>query len=281
MRPSPVETALVLYTCGIFSIFFFLLCGNKKTRMERDTRQVYRTTAVSTGDGRNGHSRTTDGMIDVDLATPKEQGGPGGATNPEQLFAAGYAGCFHSSLKVAARGEGITLTGSEVTVTVDCSKRTAPFRLGGRPSPPTCPAFSREQGEQLLQQAHQRCPYSKATRGNIDVQLTQAPSGTRLANPHLLHRNMCHDHGVVFRIAIPPDACGRHEGGCVHQFPSFLNGKWMRGGAVHHTIAAHPFLGRYTPPRNTGSSPSATGSPHRGWSTRRRCPSPASSTTSR
>ena len=84
--------------------------------------EVYRTSAISTGDGRNGHSRTTDGMIDVDLATPKEQGGPGGATNPEQLFAAGYAGCFHSALKVTARGEGITLTGSEVTVSVGLVK---------------------------------------------------------------------------------------------------------------------------------------------------------------
>lgn len=88
--------------------------------------EVYRTSAVSTGDGRNGHSRTTDGMIDVDLATPREQGGPGGATNPEQLFAAGYAGCFHSSLKVVARGEGITLIGSAITVTVDYSRTTAP-----------------------------------------------------------------------------------------------------------------------------------------------------------
>ncbi len=131
--------------------------------------EVYRTTAVSTGDGRNGHSRTTDGMIDVDLATPKEQGGPGGATNPEQLFAAGYAGCFHSSLKVAARGEGITLTGSEVAVTVGLLKDDG-FSLAVTISA-DLPGISPEQGEQLLALAHQRCPYSKATRGNIDVQL--------------------------------------------------------------------------------------------------------------
>ncbi len=132
--------------------------------------EVYRTTAVSTGDGRNGHSRTTDGMIDVDLATPKEQGGPGGATNPEQLFAAGYAGCFHSSLKVAARGEGITLTGSEVAVTVGLLKDDGGFSLAVTISA-DLPGISPEQGEQLLALAHQRCPYSKATRGNIDVQL--------------------------------------------------------------------------------------------------------------
>lgn len=133
--------------------------------------EVYRTTAVSTGDGRNGHSRTTDGMIDVDLATPKEQGGPGGATNPEQLFAAGYAGCFHSSLKVVARGAGITLTGSVVTVTVGLLKEDGAFSLAVTITA-DLPDIEREQAEHLLQQAHQRCPYSKATRGNIDVQLS-------------------------------------------------------------------------------------------------------------
>lgn len=133
--------------------------------------EVYRTTAVSTGDGRNGHSRTTDGMIDVDLATPKEQGGPGGATNPEQLFAAGYAGCFHSSLKVVARGAGITLTGSVVTVTVGLLKEDGAFSLAVTITA-DLPGIEREQAEHLLQQAHQRCPYSKATRGNIDVQLS-------------------------------------------------------------------------------------------------------------
>ncbi len=133
--------------------------------------EVYRTSAVSTGDGRNGHSRTTDGMIDVDLATPKEQGGPGGATNPEQLFAAGYAGCFHSALKVVARGAGVTLTGSEVTVTVGLLKDDGAFSLTVVITA-DLPDIPLEQGEQLLALAHQRCPYSKATRGNIDVQLT-------------------------------------------------------------------------------------------------------------
>jgi Ohr subfamily peroxiredoxin len=114
-------------------------------------------------------------MIDVDLATPREQGGPGGATNPEQLFAAGYAGCFHSSLKVVARGEGITLTGSEVTVTVGLLKDDGAFSLTVVITA-DLPGVSPEQGEKLLQQAHQCCPYSKATRGNIDVQLTLGQS---------------------------------------------------------------------------------------------------------
>ncbi len=139
--------------------------------------QVYSTTAVSTGDGRNGHSRTTDGMIDVDLATPGAQGGPGGATNPEQLFAAGYAGCFHSALKVVARGEGVTLTDSVVSVTVGLVKEAGAFSLAVTIAA-ELPGSSPEQGEQLLALAHERCPYSKATRGNIDVQLSLAPTAT-------------------------------------------------------------------------------------------------------
>ena len=131
--------------------------------------EVYRTTAVSTGDGRNGRSRSTDGMIDVDLSTPNEQGGPGGATNPEQLFAAGYAGCFHSSLKVAARGEGSTLVGSAVAVSVGLIKDAGAFSLAVTITA-DLPGIEQEQAEHLLQQAHQRCPYSKATRNNIDVQ---------------------------------------------------------------------------------------------------------------
>ena len=135
--------------------------------------EVYRTDAISTGDGRNGHSRTSDGMIDVDLATPKEQGGPGGATNPEQLFAAGYAGCFHSSLKAAARGLGVTLDGTSVTVSVGLLKEDGAFSLAVTITA-DLPGTAREQGEQLLDLAHQRCPYSKATRGNVDVDLVLA-----------------------------------------------------------------------------------------------------------
>lgn len=132
--------------------------------------EVYRTTAISTGDGRNGHSRTTDGLLDVDLATPTEQGGPGGATNPEQLFAAGYAGCFHSALKVSARGAGVVLSGSTVAVSVGLDKNDGGFSLTVAITA-DLPGVSPEQGRHLLAMAHERCPYSKATRGNIDVRL--------------------------------------------------------------------------------------------------------------
>src|SRR3954464_7337829 len=72
---------------------------------------VYTASATATGDGRNGHVRSSDGVLDFDLAVPKEMGGPGGAApNPEELFAAGYAACFHSALKPVARAKKIPLT---------------------------------------------------------------------------------------------------------------------------------------------------------------------------
>src|SRR5689334_8187349 len=134
--------------------------------------EVYRTTAVSTGDGRNGHSRTTDGVIDVDLATPKEQGGPGGATNPEQLFAAGYAACFQSALGVVGRRQGTDTSSS--TVEADVTIGTIPgggygLAVALRVS---IPGVEPEIVRALAEAAHQVCPYSNATRGNIDVTIT-------------------------------------------------------------------------------------------------------------
>ena len=132
--------------------------------------EIYRATAISTGDGRNGQSRTTDGMLDLKLATPREQGGPGGATNPEQLLAAGWAGCFHSSIKAVARGRGITLTDSAVTVGIGLNNQDGAFSLSAVIDA-RLPGIEAGTGQELLDLAHQRCPYSKATRGNIDVQL--------------------------------------------------------------------------------------------------------------
>ena len=80
---------------------------------------IYTASATATGDGRNGHVRSSDGVLDFDLAVPKEMGGPGGhLTNPEQLFAAGYAACFHSALKLVARSQKIDLTDTAITVDV-------------------------------------------------------------------------------------------------------------------------------------------------------------------
>ena len=81
-------------------------------------KTLYTTTAIATGDGRNGHVQTTDGLLDADVRMPAQLGGPGGATNPEQLFAAGYAACFHSALKLVAGADGVDTTDSEVVADV-------------------------------------------------------------------------------------------------------------------------------------------------------------------
>ncbi|MDT7552796.1 MAG: lipoyl-dependent peroxiredoxin, partial [Pseudonocardiales bacterium] len=84
---------------------------------------LYTAAALSTGDGRNGHVTSPDGFVDLDLATPKEMGGEGGASNPEELFAAGYAACFHSALKGVAKRQNLTITESAVAAEVGLGRR--------------------------------------------------------------------------------------------------------------------------------------------------------------
>ena len=134
---------------------------------------LYQTSATATGDGRNGRSRSVDGMVDVTLAVPKELGGEGGATNPEQLFAAGYAACFHSALKVVGRRAGADLTDSAVTVDVGLLRVPVGYQLtvAVEAELPHVPA---DQAHQLLVAAHQVCPYSAAIRGNVEVALAVA-----------------------------------------------------------------------------------------------------------
>jgi lipoyl-dependent peroxiredoxin len=136
---------------------------------------LYTASATATGDGRNGHVRSADGVLDFDLAVPKEMGGPGGELpNPEELFAAGYAACFHGALKAVARSKKITLTDTAITVDVGIG----PNGQGGFQLAATIeaelPSVSPEEARELLDAAHQVCPYSNATRGNIDVNLSLA-----------------------------------------------------------------------------------------------------------
>ena len=133
---------------------------------------LYTATAHATGDGRNGHATSDDGILDLDLRVPKAMGGSGGATNPEQLFAAGYAACFHSALKVVAGREKADVTGSEVSASVGIG--TIPgggFGLQVELDV-SIPALDHDAAMALVEQAHQVCPYSNATRGNIEVTLT-------------------------------------------------------------------------------------------------------------
>jgi len=133
---------------------------------------LYTAVAHATGDGRNGHARTDDGLLDVDIRVPKELGGPGGATNPEQLFAAGYAACFHSAMKFAAAADGLDLSDSEVSASVGIG----PNGQGGFGLTVEldvyAPGLDRPAAEALVAKAHAVCPYSNATRGNVDVTLT-------------------------------------------------------------------------------------------------------------
>lgn len=135
---------------------------------------TYTATAASTGDARNGHVQSSDGLLDLDVRIPKEMGGAGGATNPEQLFAAGYAACFHQALKHIGSGAGADLTGSEVVADVSIGDNgQGGFGLAVQLEI-TIPNVDAATAQQLAEQAHQVCPYSNATRGNIEVTLTVA-----------------------------------------------------------------------------------------------------------
>ena len=129
---------------------------------------IYTASATATGEGRNGHSRSSDGIVDVDLATPVELGGPGGATNPEQLFAAGYAACFLSALKLIARRQQADITDVAVTADVGLNSNGAGgFQLSVALHVEMS-GVDQATAEGLAQAAHQVCPYSNATRGNIE-----------------------------------------------------------------------------------------------------------------
>ena len=132
---------------------------------------IYTAVATASGDGRNGHARSSDGIVDVDLAVPREMGGAGGATNPEQLFAAGYAACFHSALKLTAARQKLDVSDSEVSATVFLGMVETGFGLAVELDV-HLPTLDREAAERLTHDAHQVCPYSNATRGNIEVTLT-------------------------------------------------------------------------------------------------------------
>lgn len=132
----------------------------------------YTATAHATGDGRNGHATTDDGQVDVDLRLPTELGGPGGATNPEQLFAMGFAACFHSSLKTVAGKDTGSVEGSEVSASVGIGGLDGGgFGLAVELDV-VLPNLEGEAAESLVARAHEVCPYSNATRGNIEVALT-------------------------------------------------------------------------------------------------------------
>jgi len=132
---------------------------------------LYWTEATAWG-GREGRTASSDGVLDLELAYPKEVGGPGGKTNPEQLFAAGYASCFHNALKLVARKEKVDVNESAVTARVGLgATESGAFEIAVQLEA-ELPDVERSVAEDLVAKAHQVCPYSNATRGNIEVSLT-------------------------------------------------------------------------------------------------------------
>jgi len=135
---------------------------------------LYTARATAEG-GRDGHTASDDGKLDVTVAPPKEMGGNGEGTNPEQLFAAGYASCFQSALKVVAGQAKQSTRGSTVTAAVGIGPINGGAGFGLEVElVVTWPGVDRAVAEDLVAKAHQVCPYSNATRGNIKVDLTVA-----------------------------------------------------------------------------------------------------------
>lgn len=134
---------------------------------------IYQAHASATG-GRDGSAKSSDGLLDVKLAVPREMGGAGGGVNPEQLFAAGYSACFIGAMKFVAASQKIALP---TDVSID-----ATVGIGGIPQGfgievqmlVKLPGMERSQAQALIDKAHQVCPYSNATRGNIEVTITLA-----------------------------------------------------------------------------------------------------------
>ncbi len=133
---------------------------------------LYTATATATG-GRTGTARSSDGALEVTLTTPRELGGAGGAgTNPEQMFAAGYSACFIGALKAVGAAQKVKIP-DEVSITADVGIGPIPQGFGIQVAMRiSLPGFERAAAEALVAAAHQVCPYSNATRGNIDVTLT-------------------------------------------------------------------------------------------------------------
>lgn len=121
--------------------------------------------------GRDGRGTTDDGMVDVDLRAPKEQGGPGGGANPEQLFAVGYGACFRSALGLAGKELNVDTADARVHSEVGIGKEGESFGLSVKLTV-DIPDVATETAQKVADRTHELCPYSKAIRGNIPVEVT-------------------------------------------------------------------------------------------------------------
>jgi len=133
---------------------------------------IYTAEALSTGAGRNGHVTTTSGTVDLDLAVPKAMGGSGNGANPEELFAAGYAACFHSAVQGVARAQKIAISDTSVGSRVHVLPNGEGGFVLAVDLEVVIPDLDHDQAQALADAAHKVCPYSNATRGNIVVTIT-------------------------------------------------------------------------------------------------------------
>ena len=144
--------------------------------MTKPAKILYTAHAHATG-GREGHAASSDGLLDVKLITPKEMGGAGGGVNPEQLFAAGYAACFLGAMKFVGGAQKIAIPAD---TKIEGLVGIGPFGTGATPDgfniavelKINVPGMDKAAVHALIEQTHKVCPYSNATRGNIDVTLT-------------------------------------------------------------------------------------------------------------
>jgi Ohr subfamily peroxiredoxin len=131
----------------------------------------YTAHAVSSGGGRDGVVRSDDGVLDQVVKMPPALGGPGGGTNPEQLFAAAYSTCFHGALRLVGRTEKIKISDdATVEAAIGIGPDDTSFAITATLTA-TLPGLDQDQADDLVAKAHQVCPYSKATRGNVEVTL--------------------------------------------------------------------------------------------------------------
>jgi Ohr subfamily peroxiredoxin len=132
---------------------------------------LYTAIAHATGGGRDGHVRSEDDRLDLDTRPPKEMGGTGDGTNPEQLFAAGYAACFLSAIHGTAKRLGVDSKDAQVSASVGIGKTSdTAFGLSVELDV-FLPQVPEDKRQELVDAAHQTCPYSNATRGNVEVTL--------------------------------------------------------------------------------------------------------------
>ena len=136
-------------------------------------QKVLYTAHAKVAGGREGHGETDDGQIKVDLRLPKEMGGNGGGTNPEQLFAVGYAACFEGAVRFVAGQEKVKVDGASVASSVGIGPREdSGFGIRAKLEV-SLPGVDAEKAKHIVRTAHEKvCPYSHATRGNIDVEIT-------------------------------------------------------------------------------------------------------------